>query len=75
MGCWAVGLLGCWAVGLLGCWAVGLLGCWVVGLLGCWAVGLLGCCGGRSRRNLVQIGVDAATVQFAAGAEGRCPRC
>ncbi|MCO5545333.1 hypothetical protein DF23_001529 [Xylella fastidiosa] len=44
-------------------------------VLRCWAVGLLGCCGGRSRRNLVQIGVDAATVQFAAGAEGRCPRC
>ncbi|KXB22765.1 hypothetical protein [Xylella fastidiosa] len=39
-------------------------------LLGYWAVGLLGCCGGRSRRNLVQVGVDAATVQLAAGAEG-----
>ncbi|RWA38144.1 hypothetical protein XfCFBP8078_03365 [Xylella fastidiosa subsp. multiplex] len=54
----------------MGCWAVGLLGCWAVGLLGCWVVGLLGCCGGRSRRNLLQIGVDAATVQFAADAEG-----
>ncbi|KXB22328.1 hypothetical protein B375_0211315 [Xylella fastidiosa 6c] len=33
-------------------------------------LGYLGCCGRRSRRNLVQVGVDAATVQLAAGAEG-----